>query len=30
MKTTVKILKIVGRAAAGVIIWVAGMLERRE
>ena len=30
MKTAVKILKIVGKAAASVIIWTAGMLERRE
>jgi hypothetical protein len=30
MKTAVKILKIVARAAASVIIWTAGMLERRE
>ena len=30
MKTAVKILKIVGRTAASVIIWAAGILERRE
>ncbi len=30
MKTAVKILKIVGKTAASVIIWAAGMLERRE
>ncbi len=30
MKTAMKILKIVGRTAASVIIWAAAMLERRE
>lgn len=30
MKTTMNILKLVGKAAANVIIWVAGKLERRE
>lgn len=30
MKTGMKILKLVGKAAANVIIWAAEMLERRE
>jgi len=30
MKTAVKILKIIGRTAASVIIWAAGMLERER
>lgn len=30
MQTGMKILKLVGKAAAGMIIWVAGKLERRE
>ena len=30
MKATMNILKLVGKAATGVIIWVVGKLERRE
>lgn len=30
MQTGVRILKIVGKAAASVIIWMAGKLERRN
>lgn len=30
MQTGIRILKIVGKAAASVIIWVAGKLERRK
>lgn len=30
MNTVMKLLKLVGKAAAGVIIWVVGKLERRE
>lgn len=30
MKITMNILKLVGKAAAGMIIWVAGKLKRRE
>ncbi len=30
MQTGVRILKIVGKAAASVIVWVAGKLERRN
>lgn len=29
MKTGMKVLKLAGKAAAGIIIWIAGMLERR-
>ncbi len=27
MKTAMEILKLIGKAAAGIIIWVAGKLE---
>ncbi len=30
MKTAAKILKMVGKAAAGAVIWLAGILEGRE
>jgi hypothetical protein len=30
MQTGIRILKIVGKAAASVIVWVAGKLERRN
>lgn len=30
METGMKLLKLVGKAAASVIIWAAGMIERRK
>lgn len=30
METGMKLLKLVGKAAASVIIWVAGRVERRK
>ena len=30
MKTGMKILELVGKAVAGIIIWLAGMLEGRK
>lgn len=30
METGMKLLKLVGKAAASVIIWAAGRLERRK
>ncbi len=30
METGMKLLKLVGKAAASVIIWVAGKVERRK
>ena len=30
METGMKLLKLVGKAVASVIIWAAGMIERRK